>query len=91
MSRRNPHIVSFRATDELLERLLRFAIDNGLYNGNDEPNVSAAVLLLVSAGFGDHRGQQSLVLAYEAARGALLDEVRLELAAALGNVAKRIR
>ena len=90
MARRNQHIVSFRVNDQMMERLIKFAMDNGLYNASDQPNVSAAVLMLVSTGFQDYQGQQGMVTAYEAARAGLMEEVKRELNLALENVANRI-
>lgn len=91
MTVKNQHILSFRANDELVKRVLRFAMDNGLYNAEDQPNVSAALLLLVSAGLQDYRGQEGMVIAYEAARGSVLSEVKRELNAVLVDIANRIR
>ena len=61
-------VLTYRATEDLYERIYRFAEDNGLYNAKDEPNISATTVLLISLALEGASGDQQRLIqqAYEA-------------------------
>lgn len=68
-------VVSARITEDLYDRVLKFAEDNGFYNALDEPNASAAISALVSIGLEDSDGVRLIHEGYERARADAIQTV----------------
>lgn len=90
MSRREPYVVSFRVDEYAMERLMQFAMDNGLINADDQPNISAACKLLISMAFEDFNSQEATMHMYKIARAAVLTEVKKNLNQLMAQLASQV-
>lgn len=77
-----PKAIAVRLDQETLRKVEGFAAENGLLNDKGEPNMSAALRILISAALGEGREGMAAQI-WQSARGSAMRELATKVFAAL--------